>query len=66
MMINPGELWCSTKSFKHQPDSIIFLEMAIANIDDKIIHFIMWFRDNKLEFVEDCNMCEFCENAKQL
>lgn len=63
--INPGELWCSTTKAKNQ-NSIIFLEVSIANIDNKIIYFIMWFRENKLELVIDDDANEFCQSAKQL
>ena len=63
--INPGELWCSTTKAKNT-NSIIFLEVSIANIDNKIIYFIMWFRENKLELVIDDDANEFCQCAKQL
>ena len=63
--INPGELWCSTAKAKNQ-NSIIFLQVSIANIGNKIIYFIMWFRENKLELVVDGDVDEFRQSAKQL
>lgn len=63
--INPGELWCSITKAKNT-NSIIFLEMAIANINNKITRFIIWFRENELEFVIDDSVTEFSHNAKQL
>ena len=63
--INPGELWCSITKTKNT-NSIIFLEIAIANINNKITRFIIWFRENELDFVIDVSVTVFCHNAKQL
>ena len=44
----------------------MFLQLPIANINDEITYFIIWFREKELELYIDDDAFAFSSDAKQL